>query len=133
MELRYFSLSEFASPDIEGSGKEMSPKLLECLDDIRDEIGIPFIINSGYRSYAHNQKVGGSVRSQHLSGHAVDIAIANQLIGDQIQAAFIARVGQECGIGRYVTKESGAGFIHLDIRGYKARWSNQAYKDWIKQ
>ena len=42
------------------------------LQPIRDAIGIT-IINSGYRSPALNKAVGGSSRSQHCRGEAVDI------------------------------------------------------------
>lgn len=38
----------------------------------RDYFG-PLIITSGYRSWALNKEVGGSVKSQHCSGEAVDI------------------------------------------------------------
>jgi zinc D-Ala-D-Ala carboxypeptidase len=50
MNLRYFDLNEFDSPDVPGSGAEMDDEFLIKLDKARHIAGIPFIVNSGYRS-----------------------------------------------------------------------------------
>ena len=71
---KYFNLSEFDSPDQAGSGAYMNPDFLRKLDKARGIAGIPFRINSGYRTEAHNRKVGGVNDSAHLKGLAVDIA-----------------------------------------------------------
>lgn len=42
------------------------------LQRIRDLLGVPIIISSGYRSPEVNRRVGGSASSQHMSGLAVD-------------------------------------------------------------
>ena len=42
---------------------------------IRDYFEIPFSPNSGYRSPELNTKIGGSDKSQHCKGQAVDIEI----------------------------------------------------------
>jgi uncharacterized protein YcbK (DUF882 family) len=39
----------------------MSEKLLKILDDVREVYGKPIVINSGYRTEAHNAKVGGKM------------------------------------------------------------------------
>jgi hypothetical protein len=39
---------------------------------VRDVLGVPVLISSGYRSPAVNAAVRGSPTSQHVSGHAVD-------------------------------------------------------------
>ena len=55
MTLKYFSRSEFDSPDLEGSGDNMSGEFLEMLDEARGlatEVSgkdFPFKINSGFR------------------------------------------------------------------------------------
>ena len=46
---------------------------LDCLDEARDIAGVQFKINSGYRTPAHNKKVGGLTTSSHLIGRAADI------------------------------------------------------------
>ena len=45
----------------------------EVLDPVREAYGKPIYVNSGYRCEAHNRKVGGVLRSQHLVGEAADI------------------------------------------------------------
>ena len=77
--LKYFSYKEFDSPDEPGSGKNMSNELLHMLDATRKKLGKPMKINSGYRSEAHNRKVGGVKSSSHLKGFAVDTACSNSV------------------------------------------------------
>ena len=45
------------------------------LEPIREKIGCPLFISSGYRSEKINTLVGGSKTSQHLLGSAADIQI----------------------------------------------------------
>lgn len=45
----------------------------ELLEPVRDIIGSPISISSGYRSAQVNALVGGSLSSAHLSGFAADI------------------------------------------------------------
>jgi len=42
------------------------------LQRVRDLLGVPVLVSSGYRSPAVNQRIGGSTRSQHMDGLAVD-------------------------------------------------------------
>lgn len=43
------------------------------LEYIRRCIGVPVIVNSGYRNSEHNKRVGGVPTSQHLVGAAADV------------------------------------------------------------
>ena len=52
----------------------MDANFLHKLDKARELAGMPFIINSAYRSPEHNAKIGGRPNSSHLKGLAVDIA-----------------------------------------------------------
>ena len=45
----------------------------EVLDPVREKLGSPIIVNSGYRCEKHNKDVGGVKNSQHLKGEAADI------------------------------------------------------------
>ena len=45
----------------------------EVLDPVREKLGSPIIVNSGYRCPKHNKDVGGVKNSQHLCGEAADI------------------------------------------------------------
>ena len=42
------------------------------LDRVRELLGCPVIVNSGYRSLAVNRAIGSSDNSQHVKGEAVD-------------------------------------------------------------
>ena len=44
------------------------------LDPVREKLGKPIQVNSGYRCKNHNLEVGGVKNSQHLVGEAADIA-----------------------------------------------------------
>ena len=72
----HFKLSEFNSNDgVEVPKKYRGniQKLMEQLEVLRAELGVPISINSGYRSPAHNKAVGGVDSSQHKFGKAADI------------------------------------------------------------
>lgn len=82
MELKHFKTSEFDSPDLPGSGINMKPEFLQRLDNARAIAGIPFKINSGYRTAAHNKSLKDKGHqavpdSPHLSGYAADIHVPN--------------------------------------------------------
>jgi zinc D-Ala-D-Ala carboxypeptidase len=97
MELKHFKLSEFDSPDLPGSGKNMKPEFLKKLDNARSIANIPFGINSGFRTIAHNAKVKGVDSSSHTQGWAADIACkdgANRFtIVNALLKAGINRIG----------------------------------------
>lgn len=51
----------------------LSELVLNVLDPLRELYGHPININSGFRSKAVNDNVGGANTSQHLTGQAADI------------------------------------------------------------
>ncbi len=95
---------------------KVEPLLVERLQKLRDAIGRPLHITSGFRCPAHNDAVGGASLSQHLYGKAADISISNLPL-TPVQLAQIAEAVGFDGIGIYPN------FVHIDIRGRKARWS----------
>lgn len=59
----------------EGEHLEAAQALFEnVVQHVRDHFG-PTTINSGYRGHELNEAVGGSSRSQHCKGEAVDIEV----------------------------------------------------------
>lgn len=96
--LRYFELSEFDSPDYPGSGRLMNPITLKKFDQARSFAGIPFVIESGYRTVERNQKVGGHKNSAHLRGYAADIRYKSEADAVRIIAALttagFSRIGK---------------------------------------
>lgn len=109
---QYFELSEFESPD--SKEVKLSPKLIELLEKMREEIGKPIIINSGYRTPEYNRKIKGYPESKHMEGIAADIRKIEGLSIDEM-AEIAEKVGFD-GIGKY---DWG---IHVDTRGSSARW-----------
>lgn len=76
---KHFDRGEFACHHC-GDCIEISPRLLELLEQLRANIGnLPIHINSGYRCPSHNSNIGGVKNSQHLLGTAADLAIPNNL------------------------------------------------------
>ena len=105
--MKYFEYEEFDSPDVQGSGQLMDPKLLEMIDEVREIYGKPIRINSGYRTEAHNRKVGGVDSSSHLKGLAIDVACVRSDNRFKMLTALI-----EVGFNRIGVAGS---FIHVDI------------------
>ena len=107
LELKYFKLSEFDSPDELGSGSKMDKKFLEKLDYASHNADVPFKINSGYRTTEWNAHIGGRVGSSHIKGLAADIHCSGSrdraLIIKSLLEVGITRIG----IGRT--------FIHCDV------------------
>ena len=71
---------------------KMNKEFLFKLDEARMMAGTPFKITSGYRTEAHNKKVGGVKGSSHTKGCAVDIAVNSGLQRSAIVCA-LAKVG----------------------------------------
>jgi uncharacterized protein YcbK (DUF882 family) len=101
-----FVSTEFSSPDNKASGLMMNKEFIKRLQIARDLAGIPFHINSGFRTPEHNAKVGGQPNSAHLRGFACDIATSSPnskfiILKSLLNAGFLR-------IGVYET------FIHCD-------------------
>jgi len=117
-----FSLSEFQSKD----GSETPPmvilnlrKLAKNIQVLRDYIGKPIKINSGYRSPQHNAKIGGAKNSQHLTGKAVDIRVDGMTPKQLFDIIETLQNKGKMDIGGLKAYNS---FVHYDIRGNFARW-----------
>lgn len=105
-DIKYFKSREFDSPDEPLSGIKMDLKFVAKLDRLREACGFPLFITSGYRTAAHNARVGGVDSSAHTSGHAADIrantsATKYRIISEAVKLGF-TRIGV------------GATFVHLD-------------------
>ncbi len=52
------------------------------LQPLRDYLGCPFIVSSGFRCAELNKKVGGRSNSQHLLGEAADFVVPQRNLKD---------------------------------------------------
>mgnify|MGYP002763550664 FL=1 len=117
-----FRVREFACRD--GSDPVfIDSTLVDLLQRIRDHFGQPVTITSGYRTARHNAAVGGAAFSQHCYGRAADIRIPG-ICTEQLAAYAETLLPGTGGIGRYPEKKGRAcGWVHLDVRAAKARWT----------
>lgn len=122
----YFKLDEFKCR----CGKCELPKgvpsdeLVDILCQIREHFNSSIIINSAYRCASHNTKVGGSPKSQHTLGSAVDFVVKG-VKTEEVHQYVLDNFGER-GLGIAVKHNFDnpyAGFVHIDTRGKKARWT----------
>jgi zinc D-Ala-D-Ala carboxypeptidase len=94
---------------------EASIDALTRLDKLREVMGHPLLVISGYRSPEHNADIGGAKNSKHMQGIAFDISMTN--VDPHRFEAEATRLGFN-GIGLYPPqKRSGSrNFIHIDTR-----------------
>lgn len=114
---KFFSENEFACKCWRHNGLDhvIDKRLVDLLDAIRERVGEPVYITSGYRCPEHNAEVGGVPNSFHTQGIACDIYC------DGVSVEELAQIAEECGaqgVGRYYSQ----GFVHVDVRGWQARW-----------
>lgn len=117
-----FSRKEFACGC--GCGKDnISMKLVETLQTIRDMAGVAVRVNSGVRCDKHNKAVGGVATSSHLAGYAADIYVSGW--GNVRLQDLIKRLHAEGKLPhlRYCYKISGntRTAVHVDVDGNKKR------------
>lgn len=101
----------------------ISPLLVAALQKLRDRVGRPVRITSGYRSWDRNVAVyrrssppKTPTLSRHCSGQAADITVAG-MTGMAIAKAAVDALGDGIGVG------IGASFAHIDVRGTWTSWT----------
>jgi uncharacterized protein YcbK (DUF882 family) len=148
----HFRLEQFLCKQVSGYPKYLvlQPSLLELLERLMTHLkGEGYAIStlgviSGYRTPWYNKKIGNTPNSRHVYGDAMDFFIdrdgdgrMDDLDGDgrltnadidllyelvdefRRQPANSDLIG---GVGRYYPNARHGGFIHVDTRGYRARW-----------
>lgn len=117
-----FSLDEFKSKDGSAFPAEVVQNLAilaEQLQALRDEVKKPITVLSGYRSPAHNLKIGGAKESFHVKGMASDLQVSGMKpaeLAEVIEKLIKEGKMKQGGIGIYPT------FVHYDFRNKKIRW-----------
>lgn len=117
-----FTLEEFKCKDGTAVPAKLMPNvqvLANNLQVLRDELGVPVVVISGFRTAEYNRQCGGELKSQHLQAKASDLRVKDMTptqLCNKIKELIAARKMKQGGVGLYDT------FVHYDVRGTKARW-----------
>jgi zinc D-Ala-D-Ala carboxypeptidase len=130
--MKHFKLSEFDCKGSPGTGSNMDLVFLLMIDKAREIAGTPFLINSGFRTKAYNDKLiklgyKASPNSSHLKGKAADIHVNSVTVIKVIRACVEAGF-KRIGIART--------FIHVDNDNEKvnpAVWLYNGVDDQLKK
>lgn len=98
----------------------LDPRLIPALERLRMLGPEAIIVHDGYRCEKHNEAVGGVPHSEHPQGKAADIEIVGLTLQQMYDRAKQVPEFVAGGIGVY-----DGGFIHVDVRTAKARWSRK--------
>jgi hypothetical protein len=144
----HFTLAEFTRSEAAARrGIDMAPPphvvrnlqrlANEVLEPIRDAVGVPLIITSGYRPPALNALVGGAPASDHMAGMAADFVALG--LGLEQLAFAVRRTATSLPIAKAILEFSQWMHVSLDPSGrvparrflIAAREGGKTvYKDW---
>lgn len=108
---KHFKVKEFACKD----GSQVvfiDDYLYTILDILRNKLGKPVIITSGYRTPEWNAKCGGAKYSYHMRGMAADIRV-NGMSAKEVAKELDKIAEDGCGIIVYNN------WVHFDVRDGK--------------
>lgn len=99
--------------------QELVPRLVllaELLERIRDTLGRPVIVTSGYRCESLNIAVGGATTSDHPRGHAADIVCPGFGTPTEV-ARVLAPLVSTLSIGQLILEGvGGKQWVHVSTR-----------------
>lgn len=97
-------------------------KLAQALQVLRDEVGKPITVISGWRSAAHNAAVGGAKASRHMIGDAADIIVQGMSSVEVYRTIERLQAEGKMPAGGAHAYRGKYPFTHYDCRGWNARW-----------
>lgn len=106
----YFNQDDFANATPSCNIDDVDSRLLNILDTARQLSGLPFIVNSAFRTRKYEKSKGRSGESYHCKGLAVDIKCTDS-------------VSRKCMIDAlcvfpYVSIIIYPTFLHIDVRSF---------------
>lgn len=115
----HFKLKEFRCHDRANyPDTRVSPRLIAALEKIRNKVGRTVHVLSAYRPKDYNDAIPGAAsNSQHIDGLAADI-YCDDINTKTLYDICDQVIGSSGGVGYYPHD----GFVHVDTRGYEARW-----------
>ena len=109
----------FPSGDSSYRFLRISPELIRRLEKIRTALGgVAITVHSAYRPPDYNRSVGGVSNSAHIDGLAADISAAG-ISTEALRRVCEVIMGDDGGVGFYPSQQ----FCHIDVRGYRSRWT----------
>lgn len=148
---KHLRVGDFLNHDQQGvwpSYAAVNPKLLDKLELVIQEIArwhgdkavadIDIDVHSGFRAPEHNRRVRRAASdSQHQYGDAADVAIdANgdgritaidsRMVGLAVEIVELKHPDLVGGLGIYTSGHSSTNYVHIDVRGRRARWRGPA-------
>jgi len=124
----HFKAQEFQCPDNGVPPEDLFDNLERLcmqLEVLREELGKPIIVISGYRSPEFNARINGARSSQHMQATASDIKVKG-VTPRKVHSTILKLIKEgrieEGGLGLYET------FVHYDVRGKRARWYGRGVK-----
>lgn len=103
---KYFKESEFGKCSPACSLQDMKQSTMDLLDKARELAGIPFVLNSAFRSVEHEKKMGRDGKGAHTLGMAVDIRCQSDYNRFKVIEALLATGFRRIGIAKT--------YIHAD-------------------
>lgn len=104
---KFFTEAEFRRCTPPCSLQDMDQQLMRQLDAARASAGIPFVLNSAYRSVAYEKGKGRAGTSSHCKGLAVDIRCNSDANRWKVVTALMDNGFTRIGIGRT--------YVHADL------------------
>lgn len=111
---KHFKVKEFACKD--GSQAVfIDSYMVDILEILRQTIGKPINVTSGYRTPEHNKRVGGAKYSYHMRGCAADVVVKGMKPKEVAKTLDKIAPDSSCGI---IVEKS---WVHFDTRNSKYR------------
>ena len=92
-----------------GIEENLQALVSNVLEPVRELLGKPIVVNSGFRCPVHNAAVGGVANSQHMKGEAADITCDD----NKRLAEIIGQLGKYDQLIRYKRPDGSIKFIHI--------------------
>lgn len=99
--------------------QKIDDKVIAMAQELRDYLGKPMHVTSGYRCKVHNANIGGVNNSYHTKGMALDFVVRGDMedMQEKCRKLWSKKTILRGGLGIY-TGNKGT-FIHIDIGPYR--------------
>jgi len=91
--------------------RAIDPDFMDIIEDLREELGFPFVVTSGYRCPEHPIEAKKAKPGSHSTGMAIDINVTGENAFKLTQLAMASGIKR---IGWNQKGEHSKRFVHLD-------------------